>query len=329
MKVLFLYNDSVHAWPLLRARDALASIGIELEACHERSAQSVVRYMSKSFDVLLIHQELVNDDSVSCGRPVVILERIDGAQLGASRKWIRDVAGVFKGYSLKPAVLHNVYRGRVLAHQLKAAGIRAANSQVYSGTPAPRLTDADLAKIHAFYGFGAYQKHERLWSRQIDFTSRRKHAVHFAGTVSYNGSEIDVHRKLAASVARSIGGIGEPGRSLRPDEYAATMLDSRAVLCPFGWGESAHRDYEAWLLGCVVIKPDCSTVDSWPDAYVPGVTYLPCKADWSDGPGLVDQVSRRWPDMRQIRERNRLMALESARPDKIAERFKTLLEKVL
>lgn len=329
MRVLFLYNDCIHAWPLLRAREAASHIGIDIDARPEQSAQSVVRYMTESFDVLLIHQELVNDDCFSCGRPVVILERIDGAQLGASRKWIHDVAGVFKGYSLRPAILHNVYRGRVFAHQLKAAGIRAANSQAYNGTPAPRLTDADLAKIYVFYGFGAYQKHEHLWNRQIDFTSRRKHAVHFAGTVSYNSSEIAVHRKLAASVARSIGGIGEPGRSLPHDEYAATMLDSRAVLCPFGWGESAHRDYEAWLLGCVVIKPDCSTVDSWPDAYVPGVTYLPCKADWSDAPGLVDQVSRRWPDMRQIRERNRLMALESARPDKIAERFKFLLGRVL
>lgn len=328
MKVLFLYNDSIHAWPLLRARDALTSIGIELEAHHEQSAQSVVRYMPTSFDVLLIHQELVNDDSVSCGRPVVILERIDGAQLGASRKWIRDVAGVLKGYNLKPAALHNFYRGRAHVHQLKAAGISAPHSQAHDGQPEP-LSDADLAKIHVFYGFGAYQKHERLWDMQVDFGAGRTHAVHFAGTVNYNGSEIETHRKLAASVAHSIGGIGEYGRALRVGDYIQTMLESRTVLCPFGWGEAAHRDYEAWLLGAIVIKPDCSTVDSWPEVYVPNVTYIECKADWSDAPEIVGYVSRNWNAFRSMRERNRQMALDAGRPDKIAERFKTLLEKVL
>jgi len=329
MKVLFLYNDRDHAWPALQAVAPLANHGVELCGEYEQSAQGCLKYLSRSFEVLMIHQELVTDDIVACGRPVIILERIDGAQLGAARRWLADVAAVFKGYSYRDPQDHNRYRGRAFVHRLAAAGLVASNSGVIDGQP-PQLAERDLAKIRTWYGFGAYQKQQHLVARPIDLRSPRPISVHFAGTVTYNGTEIETHRKLAAKIAASIaGGLGEAGRPLRKGMYSRTMEQSKSVLCPFGWGESAHRDYEAMLLGCVMIKPDCSSVDCWPQIYLPGVTYLPCRMDFADIPALVDQVASNWQSYRKWRERCCRLAREAAVPDKIALRFKELLEQVL
>ncbi len=329
MKILFLYNDKTHAWPLLRSAEAAFSLGIEIESVYETSAQDVVDHLAGAFDVLLIHQELMSDDVVACDRPVIILERIDGAQLGAGRKWLPEVAGLFKGYTFRNPRLHNQYRGRVHVHQLHEAGVLARKSAVITGEPSPQLSDVDLAKIHAFYGFGAYQKQEQNWQRQIDFRTDRQVPVHFAGTVAYSGSEIEEIRRSAVAMAIQLDGIGGEGRVLRKGQYTHTMMQSRTVLCPPGWGESAHRDYEALLLGCVMIKPTCSHLDAWPNIYVPTVTYLPCKPDWSDVPALVERVSTDWRGFRRWRERARRLALECGSEAKIAARLQELLEKVL
>ena len=285
--------------------------------------------MSTSNKRRSVHQELVTADVVACGRPVIILERIDGTQLGASRKWIHKVAGVLKGYSLEDPLFHNRYRGRVLTHRLARAGIAAHESGAIPGEPSPQLSEADLAKIHVFYGFGAYQKHEPLWDKQIDFRIRRPTAVHFAGTVEYRGSEIETHRRLAVEMVAKLGGTGGAGRPLPKGEYLASMLESRTVLCPFGWGEASHRDYEAMLLGCVVIKPNMSFVASWPEMFIPFETYIPCRPDWSDVPDLVDRVTRDWPEFRRSRMLARRLAVDAGRPHKIALRLQELLGRLL
>lgn len=329
MRILLLYNDTIHAWPLLRAADALCEIGIRLDPHEERSAQCFDRYFAGEWDCVLIHQELMSEQVVDCGKPVVILERIDGAQLGASRRWIHHVRGVLKGYVLDPPSLNNLYRGRVLAHALRARGVQGVKTCAVDGQP-EQLAEADLAKIHAFYGFGAYEKQIDLLAITPDLIASRNTPVHFAGTVTYSGTEVETHRRAAARACRQIrGGIGHPGRVLRADDYRRTMLASRAVASPFGWGEACHRDYEAWILGCVLIKPECDYALGWPRCYVAGETYLPCRADFADLPEIVARVHRDWKHLEPMRRRCRVMAEEAASPTAIAARLKHLLEIIL
>jgi hypothetical protein len=330
VKILFLNNDPVHAWPVLRARPYASSLGIEIDAHQEASPQSALKYLCGSYDLLLIHQELMSDDVLTCGRPVAILERIDGAQLGTSRRWISDVAAIWKGYSFVDPRDHNRYRGRRHAHQLKAAGIDAFESVAIPGRPEPQLSDSDLTKIQTWFGFGAYQKEEHLWTDPVDYRAPRPVPVHFAGTVEYNGSEVETHRRYAELVAAAVpGGIGKSGRPFRKGEYAATMRKSKTVLCPFGWGESAHRDYEAMLLGCVVLKPDCSAIDCWPNIYVDGETYIKCREDFADVPEIVERIAADWRCYRNMRQHCRRLALESGNAQRIAERLADLAGRVV
>jgi hypothetical protein len=54
------------------------------------------------------------------------------------------------------------------------------------------------------------------------------------------------------------------------------------VVSPFGWGEICYRDFECFLAGAVLLKPDMSHLKTWPDYYEPHVTYIPFAWDLSD-----------------------------------------------
>jgi hypothetical protein len=68
-------------------------------------------------------------------------------------------------------------------------------------------------------------------------------------------------------------------------QYRNIILQSRYVVSPFGWGEICYRDYEAFIAGAALIKPDMSHLETWPNLYRPGETYFPISWDiekWDD-----------------------------------------------
>ena len=65
-------------------------------------------------------------------------------------------------------------------------------------------------------------------------------------------------------------------------EYYQEMLSSRLSLSPFGFGEICWRDFESILCGCLLMKPDMGHVETSPDLFVPGETYVPVAWDYSD-----------------------------------------------
>jgi len=66
------------------------------------------------------------------------------------------------------------------------------------------------------------------------------------------------------------------------NEYKKELKNVKAVFSPFGWGEICFRDFEAIISGAVLIKPDVSHIQTWPNIYVPNKTYIPVKWDGSD-----------------------------------------------
>ena len=47
------------------------------------------------------------------------------------------------------------------------------------------------------------------------------------------------------------------------------------------------RDFEAVLNGSLLVKPDMSHLETWPDIFIPGETYVPIEWDGSD---LVEKI---------------------------------------
>lgn len=66
------------------------------------------------------------------------------------------------------------------------------------------------------------------------------------------------------------------------NEYIDNLSKSKICISPFGQGELCFRDFEAMLIGTILVKPDQSNIVTAPDMFEEGETYIGCKLDWSD-----------------------------------------------
>ena len=73
-------------------------------------------------------------------------------------------------------------------------------------------------------------------------------------------------------------------------EYVQNLWRSKITLSPFGMGELCFRDFEAMQFGTIILKPDQSKVDSFPNMMIEDETYIPCKYDWSDLEEKIDYI---------------------------------------
>jgi len=74
---------------------------------------------------------------------------------------------------------------------------------------------------------------------------------------------------------------GDPDFLVGPvsqNRFNHEVANSRITLSPFGWGELCLRDFEAVRAGSLLLKPDMSHLETWPDVFVPFETYAPF--DW-------------------------------------------------
>ena len=332
MKVLFLHNHKNDAGALLRSAACFPKHGVTLSAAPVTNEHDAQEHLRGEFDLLLLQIPAIYESALRCGRPVVLLERIDGAQLRASRHYLGRVAGVIKGYVFRYQAMYNTVFDRAHVKLLADAGVRAKCPQHSSEAPMPPLSKAELAKIHPGCGFGAWDYLAPCINTIVDFDAPRRYDVHFAGTVKYNHSEIETHRLQALRVAEAWGGkhpgraIASAGRAIPRREYVLGLLRSKVVLCPWGWGEATHRDYEAMAMGAVVVKPDTSYVACWPKIYRPNETYVPCRPDFSDAHEKIAEVVDHWDDYREMRRRARLLVADAWQPERIAQYMASLLK---
>lgn len=64
--------------------------------------------------------------------------------------------------------------------------------------------------------------------------------------------------------------------------YWKELTRARIGVSPFGWGEIAYRDFELILAGAALFKPSMESIETWPDLYRDGETYLSYRWDVSD-----------------------------------------------
>lgn len=111
-------------------------------------------------------------------------------------------------------------------------------------------------------------------ARPLDLHSR----IAIKGSPWYNAM-----RRHSDRAARAITGVRlTPDGRIPRSEFLSEMRSSRLCWSPFGYGELCWRDLEAFMTGAVLVKPDMGHLDTMPELYHPGETYLPVKWDMSD-----------------------------------------------
>lgn len=92
------------------------------------------------------------------------------------------------------------------------------------------------------------------------------------------------------------------GKSLEyPFEYFQNLLDSKFVVSPWGYSPWCIREFEAMLCGCVVIKPECSNMMTYPDIYDPNHNFMV----WTDimMDNLKDQLNYCYSNLEEMQHK--------------------------
>lgn len=115
--------------------------------------------------------------------------------------------------------------------------------------------------------------------------------------------------------------VHAPTDRVPQDVYYREMLDAKITLSPFGFGEICWRDFESILSGSLLMKPDMRHVDTAPDLFVPGETYVPIAWDFSDLDAVAEAYLSDDAARRRISEEARKRLLQALRPEWFLERF--------
>ena len=126
----------------------------------------------------------------------------------------------------------------------------------------------------------------------------------FRGSLNYERKTINYHRELLIKKLMELQKINKLDGIIRNrlcnnsgiknkifmkargklslKEYNYLMSLSKFGLSPFGWGEIGARDFEVFINGSLLIKPDMSHLQTFPNFFKPMKTYIPVEWNFED-----------------------------------------------
>ena len=81
-----------------------------------------------------------------------------------------------------------------------------------------------------------------------------------------------------------------PSTPLGKRAYMRELAQSKVCFSPFGYGEVCWRDYEAVFAGALLVKPNMDHVETAPDIFIPGETYLSVQWTFEDLPDVIERA---------------------------------------
>ncbi|MDP6708705.1 MAG: glycosyltransferase [Alphaproteobacteria bacterium] len=111
--------------------------------------------------------------------------------------------------------------------------------------------------------------------------------------------------------------------------YCRELRDAKIVASPFGYSEVNYKDFETFIAGALLLKPDMSHLETYPDLYQEDVTYVAHDWDLDDLDGKIERILDDYPRYLEIARngQERYRAQTVGRP--AAERFVTYFSSLL
>lgn len=125
---------------------------------------------------------------------------------------------------------------------------------------------------------------------KIDFTSctsSRENKVSCRVGLKHSRPSVVAHRQAIIGIMKNLGINCE---KIPLPEYFEELRNSQIGIGPFGVGEITLRDFEVIICGATLIKPDMSHMETWPELFVPGKTFIPHQWDLSDLEEKVNEL---------------------------------------
>jgi len=324
----------------------------------------LVGFELRNPDLRVVHhdiaiRDLENSPDKRLATPVIVDERIDGAQV------VNSVA--VRSAMAHPDVKFWLKRNTFRDWRLNNAGLVADryHYQVLNDIAEFHFdvtehkcvmpVTADMAAKIRLLPTVSCDLFKVFRDQEIDWNQKRPIDVSFAGLVDYEVRGTDYwDGKLAAAHAATVGGIRflpdlhrraavqqlaklrhlrvliGMNRALQPDLYEASMMRSSISVSPWGFGEYAYRDYQSILAGCVMVKPPTDHVETFaPDIYQAGKYYVACKADFSDLPEVVEGIMSDRSKAIELARRARKDMLEANTPERVHAYYLQLFRQAL
>ncbi len=275
---------------------------------------------SASPDLILTHDEFVDIKNPEAGPYRYVFFRNDSSiiQDEAYRRMLNHprTLGVAKTTVIKPKSLIN-----------DAINI-SVNESVryhYSFIPTPpgvrketlqyqvRFDEKKLKEINPYTFIPLNSRFRPLWDMEVDCSKPRETEVNaiFSTFEEHDAPLITSHRRAALNtLAQSTFKLAGSNRLLQAEEWHQLLLDTKICVCPWGWGEFTYREWEAFFLGAVVIKPNSDFIVSCPNMYLGGLTYIPCSPDFSDLNEKIEWILGNWNCFEAMRDNNRRILLD-------------------
>ena len=83
-------------------------------------------------------------------------------------------------------------------------------------------------------------------------------------------------------------------------KYLNEIKKSKISISPYGWGEICPRDFEIFLNGGILLKPEMKTIETWPNWYISNKTYIPFSWDISNLKTKISYVLNNYSKLKKI-----------------------------
>lgn len=195
------------------------------------------------------------------------------------------------------------------------------------------LTYRQLQNIFLAPNYGTWSRLGGL--RDVGGHGLREVDVGFAGTTNYGWTDVEYHRRMCVAALNSLK-VNLPSvnvevytdRFYSAFDYHSRLRHTKICVSPWGYGAMTHRDFEAVLAGCVVVKPDTSWLRTYPDVYdLPGM-FTPCDPVFKTLQTCVEHVLENYKKYQNIAYSNRCWLRESVSPERTALYWDQLFDRV-
>ncbi|WP_129714878.1 glycosyltransferase family 1 protein [Pedobacter sp. SYP-B3415] len=184
-------------------------------------------------------------------------------------------------------------------------------------TPFQPCTPTDLPRLRLAWNLGLndYRYYAYKTSRLSNVLSRRLypdkvvpvfktriHDLAFRGTLHADSSvnQISAQRNTLLQLLGTLGRNVVTGKYVGKAAYLRELRNSKVSISPYGWGEICYRDFETFLAGSLLIKPDMGHLETFPDLFIANQTYLPVSWNLTNLPELIDCVLDNYNEYRHI-----------------------------
>lgn len=303
-------NGSAFLFPLIAFRHALAQAGYVVKLFFSTSPDLL------NCDVLLVDSKF-HRDRWQMDTPAVLAEFQRFAEAGPRIVYC-DTTDSTGGLMVQLLPIVDVYaKAQLLAERSAYLGphyglrvytdhyFRTANAQDSdpiwsSAVPDPALLDrlalswnSGLADYSQF-GPARMALYRRFPLRRLltyprgAATAERERPLDLQARMGtrYNRSGVSYHRQSTLSALGTRVQSGKLGRNA----YWREMTRTKLIVSPFGLGEITLKDFEAFLAGGCLVKPDMRHLETWPDLYRCGETIGCFSWDFDDVEAVIDSL---------------------------------------